>query len=298
MELLMDTEELVSVRPVLPSAPSSSCALTAALTGTRGTHRENTHTQRSMSEHSQSRAFHRGTPALMFCFHFGWPCTGQSLRHTPALQLWLLSFPSSSQQNTEISTPLHRFLPTLSLSSVLDVFNRSLDAIWQIKEGLFHEFTFSPPESGDLQGLAQWITRCYHKEFTTGTKKPETPQQPQVTQSECGLVLMLHPTWQQGCYLTWNMLEQYFPGYFVQQGHTQLLKEVLPLMVFGVSGGMLHKQEELGVAQTWVYSNRFGNLAAGWGMGQSPSPSLCNTLDLKLIPFCWRTKELIRQSLD
>lgn len=76
MELLMDTEELVSVRPVLPSAPSSSCALAAALTGTREAHRENT-PERSMSEHFQCRAFCRCATALMFPFHFSWSCTGQ-----------------------------------------------------------------------------------------------------------------------------------------------------------------------------------------------------------------------------
>lgn len=171
MELLMDTEELVSVRPVLPSAPSSSCALTAALVGTRGTHRENT--QREACQ-STSNAEHFTDVPLHLCSLF--ILTVLVLDKTPGMLLLCssgsCSFPSNSQ-STEISTPLHRLLPTFSLSSVLDVFNRSLDAIWQIKEGPFHEFMFSPPESGDLQGLARWITGCYHKEFMTGTKKPD-----------------------------------------------------------------------------------------------------------------------------
>lgn len=140
MELLMDTEELVSVRPVLPSGPSSSCALTAALGG-QGKHRENT-PERSMSEHLRCRASHRCVTALMFSFHFGWFCTGQSLDTLLLSSAGSCSLPSSSQQSTEISTPLHRLLPTF-LSALSWMFlNRSLDAISQIKGGLFHEFIF------------------------------------------------------------------------------------------------------------------------------------------------------------
>lgn len=131
MELLMDTEELVSVRPVLPSAPSSSCALTAALTGTQG-NTDKTHQEkhvRALPMQSLSQMCH--CTYVLFPFQLVLYWTGAADTLLP-YSSGSHSFPGSSQQSTEIPTPLHRLLPTLSLNSVLDIFdifNRSVNAI-------------------------------------------------------------------------------------------------------------------------------------------------------------------------
>lgn len=90
MELVMDTEELVSVRPVLPSAPSSSCALTAALRGQGNTEKTQ---QREACQSTSSAEPFTHVPLHLCSFYFGWSCTGQSPRNPPALQLWLLFLP-------------------------------------------------------------------------------------------------------------------------------------------------------------------------------------------------------------
>lgn len=135
-----ELEELVSVRPLLASAPSSSCALTAALTGDREKYRHQrklcqiTSNTESFTDLQQHLGYLSISASLFSPTLEGTEAPQCALR--PAARAPFPS-PSASRQSTEMHASLDSLLATFSFNSVLYVFIRSMNTVSQIKEGLF-----------------------------------------------------------------------------------------------------------------------------------------------------------------
>lgn len=186
-----ELEELVSVRPLLASAPSSSCALTAALTGDREKYRH----QRKLCQITSNTESFTDLQQHLGYLSISASLVSPTLERTEAPQCALhpaarapFPSPSASRQSTEMHASLDSLVATFSFNSVLYIFIRPISTVSQIKEGLFLLiYVLSSSSESVVCNKVGSLNYAffYNKQFTMGTKKLERPQQSQVAQCEC-----------------------------------------------------------------------------------------------------------------